>query len=257
MGRVYLAERKIEDVSRVFIYGGCTSRDAVDHYPDYGLEMHSYIARQSLISAFSPISSKLFDYNQIQSTFQKRMIRWDVAGHLPAHLRASAQDIDLIIWDLMIERVGVRPVVTGGYVTNNPQTRKYTSSKRLGESIRFGTEEHIGLWQQALEKFTLLLKETELYDKTIVNATPWALSDRDGARADYPDAGMSAEWFNETIQPYWELIEAAGMTVARVDPKYAVSDPDHKWGPANFHYVPSTYTAQLDLITALRGSPAE
>lgn len=37
---------------RVFIYGGCTSRDAVDHYEDFGLELQSYIARQSLISAY-------------------------------------------------------------------------------------------------------------------------------------------------------------------------------------------------------------
>lgn len=239
-------------MTNVFIYGGCTSRDAVDHYQDYGLELHSYIARQSLISAFHPARPALWDFDTITSTFQKRMLRWDVAGRLPKHIQDNAEDIDLIVWDLMIERVGVRPVRGGGYVTNNPQTRKQATPGRLGNVIKFGTDEHLELWSAALQEFVSVLKATELYDSVIVNGTPWALLDAHGNKADYPDAGFSPEWFNATVQPYWARIEYHGIPVARVSQHDAIADPDHKWGPAYFHYVTTTYKAQLEAITALR-----
>lgn len=44
----------------MFIYGGCTSRDAVDFYPEYGLELLGYVARQSLVSAFRPADHSEF-----------------------------------------------------------------------------------------------------------------------------------------------------------------------------------------------------
>jgi hypothetical protein len=237
---------------KVFIYGGCTSRDAVDHYPEHDLELHSYIARQSLISAFHPARAALFNVDAITSSFQKRMLRWDVTGKLPRHLTQYAEEIDLIVWDLMIERVGVRPVRGGGYVTNNPQTRKYATPGRLGEVIGFGTDEHMELWEAALQQFMSVLKDTGLYDKIVVNGTPWALLDKHGQQAHYPAAGFEPDWFNETVQPYWAMIEYHGIPVARVSQHDAVADPDHQWGPAYFHYIPATYQAQLEAITAIR-----
>lgn len=237
---------------KVFIYGGCTSRDAVDHYLDHNLELHSYIARQSLISAFHPARSALFNFDTIKSSFQKRMLHGDVTGKLPRHLTQYANEIDLIIWDLMIERVGVRPVRGGGYVTNNRQTRQHATPGRLGETIEFGSDDHMELWDNALKQFVALLEDTGLVGKTVVNGTPWALLDKHGNKAHYPGAGYSPDWFNETVQPYWARIEYHGIPVARVPQHDAIADPDHQWGPAYFHYVPATYQAQLEAITATR-----
>lgn len=237
---------------KVFIYGGCTSRDAVEHYPDYDLELHSYIARQSLISAYHPAHPGHWNFDTVKSPFQKRTFRGDVKGSLPQHLKAKGHEIDLIIWDHMIERVGVRPVTTGGYVTNNPTTRqKIKDRSLLGDRIWLGTPHHLQLWSQALDEFVETLKEHGLQDKIIVNGTPWAVRDKHGEPAQYPSAGMEPEWFNDTIAQYWEKIEAHGIPIARVEQDIAVADPDHKWGPAYFHYIPETYKAQLEAITAL------
>lgn len=239
-------------MTNVFIYGGCTSRDAVDHYPAYSLELHSYIARQSLISAFAPVNRKYWNLDNINSSFQKRMIHGDIGGNLPRHIQANAHEIDLIVWDLMIERVGVRPVRdTTGYVTNNPQTRRHATPGRLGNVIRFGTEEHLELWNAALEQLVAVLRNTGLDDKIVVNATPWAILDKHGDKTYYPDAGVEPEWFNETVRAYWARIEYHSIPVARVSEQDAIADPDHKWGPAYFHYVPATYTAQLEAINQL------
>ncbi|MBP2374426.1 hypothetical protein JOF46_002338 [Paeniglutamicibacter psychrophenolicus] len=34
---------------RVFIYGGCTSRDAVEHYPAYSMELAHYVVMMLLL----------------------------------------------------------------------------------------------------------------------------------------------------------------------------------------------------------------
>src|SRR5699024_4980790 len=98
---------------------------------------------------------------------------------LPGHLETKADEIDLIIWDHMIERVGVRPVTTGGYVTNNPTTRQKIKDRTLlGERIWFGNDDHLELWSAALDEFVTTLKSVGLHDKIVVNGTPWATHDK-------------------------------------------------------------------------------
>lgn len=233
---------------RVFILGGCTSRDAVDHYPEFDLELGFYVARQSLISAFRPADPASFDIPDDLPSFQRRMFNWDIRGLLPSKLRAQAPETDVIIWDLMIERVGVAKVESGGMVTRNGVPRSATG--KLVGSYAFGTQAHVRQWLWALDKWVGLLDELGLRDKTVVNATPWASVDKHGD-AFVSDSSMSAEWFNSNVTAYWDAIEQAGIKVARVDPADAIADPDHKWGPAYFHYVPETYRAQLRAITSL------
>ncbi|MDO5533303.1 MAG: DUF6270 domain-containing protein [Propionibacteriaceae bacterium] len=240
-------------MSRVFIYGGCTSRDAVDLYKDFGLELHSYIARQSLISAFRPADPLLFEVAADERPFQRRMLAGDVRGSMPKHVRANAQEIDLVIWDLMIERVGVNKVRSGGMVTRNgTHLAPDAPEDALQGAYVFGTDAHFGQWKWALDRFLSLLEDTDLTERVVVNATPWAVVDKNGERAQSKST-MTPEWFNGHILRYWDAIEERGLRVARVPQSAAVADPDHKWGPAYFHYVEDTYRAQLDLILAHGG----
>lgn len=236
---------------KVFIYGGCTSRDAVDHYEDYGLELHSYIARQSLISAYRPADAKLFDTAGIEGTFQRRMVRGDIASTLPTHLAENAAEIDVMVWDLMIERVGVQKVRSGGMITRNGVPRRAgVQPDALGGSYTFGTDEHLRQWKWALYKLVDSLREVDLRGKVIINATPWATVDQNGERMK-TDSSMTPEWFNEKVLRYWDEAEREGFKVARVRQEDAIADTGHKWGPAYFHYVPETYRAQLRAITEL------
>jgi hypothetical protein len=235
----------------VFIYGGCTSRDAVDLYPDYDLELHSYIARQSLISAYRPAKLRLFAVAENERPFQRRMLRGDIQGSMPKHVREAAGELDLIVWDLMIERVGVRKVRSGGMVTRNGiSLARGVSPDELEGSYKFGTDSHFRQWMWALDRHVELLTELNLKERTVVNATPRAFVDRQGNPAE-SDSTMSPEWFNSGIQRYWDAIADKGIKVARVPQNEAIADPEHKWGPAYFHYVNETYRAQLDAITSL------
>lgn len=236
---------------KVFIYGGCTSRDAVDQYADYGLELHSYIARQSLISAYRPADAKLFDPRSVEGSFQRRMLAGDIVGTLPQKLEEVAAEIDLVVWDLMIERVGVQKVASGGMITRNGTPRaEGVGREAMGGSYVFGTDPHFRQWEWAFAKFTETLDRIKLRDRIVVNATPWALYDKHG---DFTrsDSDMTPEWFNAKVERYWQTIADAGLKVARVPQAGAIADPDHRWGPAYFHYVPGTYRSQLRAITAL------
>lgn len=236
---------------KVFIYGGCTSRDAVDHYQEFGLELQSYIARQSLISAYRPADPALFDTAGIDGTFQRRMVRGDITGTLPEHLATNAQDIDLMVWDLMIERVGVQKISSGGMITRNGVPRRASvPTGAVGGSYTFGTDEHLRQWTWALYKFVDTLRAVDLRGKVVINATPWATVNQKGERME-SESTMTPEWFNEKVLRYWEAAEKEGFKVARVRPEDAIADTEHKWGPAYFHYVPETYRAQLKAITEL------
>lgn len=232
-------------MKRVFIFGGCTSRDAVDFYPEFGLQLGFYVARQSIISAFRPADPKNFSIPSDLPSFQRRMFDWDIKGLLPRKIEEHCHETDLLIWDLMIERVGVAKVATGGMVTRNgvPQS----STGNLKGSYVFGTDAHMRQWTWALERFVALLDSTGLKEKTVINATPWATVDSAGNPAT-SESTMKPEWFNENVRNYWQAAERMGIKIAQVDAKDAIADPNHKWGPAYFHYVPHTYRAQLKKI---------
>lgn len=234
-------------MKRVFIYGGCTSRDAVDYYPQHGLELQAYVARQSLISAFKPAAVNEFNTQFTESNFQRRMYEGDIQGNLAATLRKNAPKIDVLVWDLMIERNGVARVRSGGLVTRNGVPKK-EGMEAIGGAYAFASDGHFRLWTWALDRWVALLDQMKLKEKTILNATPWALIDNKGQLVK-SQGGMTAEFFNNNIERYWDAAEEQGIKVVRLPQDVAVADTEHKWGKAFFHYVPETYEAQLDALT--------
>lgn len=237
---------------RVFIHGGCTSRDAVTFYPDYGFELAGYVARQSLISAYSPSDPTKFNFSKIPSSFQRRMFSGDVAGNLQESIAKSGAE--MLVWDLMIERVGVAEAPAGGYVTRNMNFRKIGAGPTLTGMVDFGSDEHFRLWTQACEKHAAWLDEVGMLGNTIINATPWAYVDEDG-RTPGSGTGLSAEFFNSHIERYHDFTGNLGIKIINIPQEKAIASSTHQWGPAPFHYVESTYRAALEQMSALVSAP--
>lgn len=120
----------------------------------------------------------------------------------------------------------------------------------IGGSYTFGTDPHFMQWSWALKKFVGTLNRLRLRDQVVVNATPWAVYDKHGDLM-RSDSAMTPEWFNGHVERYYRAIEQEGIKVARVPQAAAIADPNHKWGPAYFHYAPGTYHSQLEAITEL------
>lgn len=235
-------------MARVFIYGGCVSRDAVRYYPSYGMELIDYVSRQSLPSVFAPAKLRDLRIPSSFSGFQRRMIKGDIQSSLPSLLAAQAPEIDLLVWDLNIERVGFSQLSTGGIFTRNG-AQIDSESSAVADTFPFGTDRHFELWKIALESFVNLLRDNGLLDRTLINATPWA------THAAVP--ASASRWnpvdFNASVLRYWEQAAEAGIQVVRIPSKEVVADPSHKWGPAYFHYRPQTYKTQVKLIAQTAG----
>lgn len=236
---------------RVFIYGSCVTRDGVDQWDDYGLELATYVARQSLISAVSPATPQYFNTSQIASPFQKRMADGDIRGDVIAKLTADANSYDLILWDITDERLGVYGVPSGGYVSRVVDYSKgiYGGQERLRGPIRLGTPEHRALWMRSLEQFANRLEKAQIADRLILNALPWAMTDEAGRPGGSSTADPEA--FNAVLDDYSAAAQAYGIRVARTDPRRVVQAHEHQWGPAPFHYTPDTYRASLEAIAAV------
>ena len=106
------------------------------------------------------------------------------------------------------------------------------------------------MWEGNLDRLVRLLKHHDLLEKTVINATPWATFDKHGQPAT-SSSEMTPDMFNPVAEELWDLAETRGIKVARLSRDMAIADPDHKWGPAYFHYIPETYKAQIETITSM------
>lgn len=241
IGRINIMSTK-----KIFIYGSCVTRDGVEWWDDYDYELSGYLARQSLISATHPLSTRWFDFSAIRSPFQKRMVRHDVAGTALQEVAQSLENGKYVIWDLCDERRGVIPVDKKGYIS--PYVLDYGARYKVGRKlhpIRVDSEEFKTLWEQSLDIFMQAISETEQLNHVILNATPWALRDEAGNPLDDYDSICQ---FNEIQQSMTERIASFGIKAIKPESD-VIALSDHKWGKAPFHYVENTYREFLKTLS--------
>lgn len=235
--------------SRTFIYGSCVTRDSVEYWEDYGLELVGYNARQSLISAYSEVNAERFDISGVRPGFTRRMVRGDVEGSLPARVRETATSWDHIIWDITDERNGVLQVPGGGYVTRLQAYRSAcTGPEELGPRILFGEDAHFKLWCDAADRFLATLEAVGKRTALVVNAVPWADHYENGDPTSQLDR-PSSKRFNSKAERYYEYLARSGVSIARPDSSKVIASTTHQWGPEPYHFTESTYRACLDSIT--------
>lgn len=234
-------------MTKIFIYGSCVTRDGVEWWPDYGFELDGYVARQSLISSQSAATQAeaTFDFESVESDFQKRMAIDDLEGNLMSVI--TRHNPEVIVWDLCDERNGVHQFKSGRFYTRNIL---YKDSRPRGETIAFGSDQHFQLWTKALDSFMNQLGNRRL----IVNGTPWAIKNDKGDPVNSDDT--KATVFNRNAERYFDAIADRGIPIIRVDQDKAIALSSHKWGEAPFHYVDDTYHEFLRQLQALLDSAA-
>ena len=105
----------------LLIVGGCVSRDTVDPLLGESLELKRYVARQSFISAGTD-ATKLVPKVDLRSQFQRRMLEADLAGSLFRDVEENS-DVDLVLWDLNVERLGAWQFDVDAFVTDSGEFR--------------------------------------------------------------------------------------------------------------------------------------
>ena len=169
----------------IFIYGSCVSRDTQPFLgPDWRIS--EYIARQSFISAANgPVQP--WGKSVLTSAFQNRSMAGDFAGDFLSRFFQHVLEVDILVMDLVDERLGVYRTSHGGYVT---LSWEFESSGLASQSpdelvhIDFGSDEHFALWSAAAESLLEAIRATPIVP--IVLAPAWAAkADNGGGGFDY------------------------------------------------------------------------
>jgi hypothetical protein len=240
---------------RTFIYGSCVSRDTFSFLDPSRYTLVNYVARQSLVSAFSTPGPPLVDPAKLNSAFQRRMLEQDAASALPNLLQDAAAETDILLWDIFDERLGYFPGQEAAASTNSVEIQRLAQQEAsaAAPAVAFGTRRHFKRFAEALEQFAELLSSTGLLQRTLLIAPPWATCTDTGAVTP-TSFGLDAHSANEKVQTYIDLIAStASIPVLRTDPAVTVASSSHRWGAAPFHYVDEVYTRLVDQIEATLG----
>lgn len=228
---------------KLAIYGSCVSRDAVETLPAESYDLTRYVARSSLLSAGTDARAMTRRFPKPSSEFQARQLEWDASGRLEELLGEAIKDADLLLWDLTDERHGVLRFPDGTYLTRTVDIMSSSQLKAIcdeGQLIRFGADEHFVTWSYAADRFVDWLRRRDILDRTLVLAVPWAVRLTDGSPTP-SSMGTGATEANAAYARYYGHLRDLGLAVRTLSSDSVLGDPQHRWGPAPFHYAAPVY----------------
>ncbi|KAB1947899.1 DUF6270 domain-containing protein [Brevibacterium linens] len=161
---------------KVAIFGSCVSRDSAEFMPE--AEVVVYVARHSVSSLESPHGADEIDLSELSSTFQSRMVTSDLNGSGFERIATEANDLDVVLLDLVDERRGFWQFTDGTSMTNSIEIEfcgaARAASRGGARLVEFGTDEHFFTWKSGYIKLIDGLKGAGLWEKTILLDIEWA-----------------------------------------------------------------------------------
>ncbi|WP_166969658.1 DUF6270 domain-containing protein [Brevibacterium atlanticum] len=161
---------------KIAIFGSCVSRDTAEFMPE--AEVVAYVARHSVTSLESPHGTAGIDLSDLNSAFQKRMVTSDLKGSGIARILKNAEDLDVVLLDLVDERRGFWKFRDDSTMTNSIEVESCGAARvarREGARlIEFGTDEHFSRWKSGFTMLIEELKAAQLWEKTILLDIEWA-----------------------------------------------------------------------------------
>ncbi|MGI5190024.1 DUF6270 domain-containing protein [Promicromonospora sp. CA-289599] len=241
--------------TRVFIYGSCVSRDTFEHLDPEQFELVAYVARQSALSAYTrPV--ELMAPPTLESQFQQRMISGDFASSLRPQIASAAAGTDLVLVDLVDERLGAYLLPDGSVITRSLELIQSGAEQYLPQGaqyLAFGTQQHFEYWQTAISYIGERLRHYMPQADVVLLDIPWAEWSETGEKP--PDSfGVSAQDANPVFQSYAQFAaQSLARQVISLDPSEVVSSPTHPWGDAPFHYAENVYLNIVQRLTGTEG----
>lgn len=233
--------------NRIFMYGGCVSRDTYDFLDRAEHQLLHYVSRQSVISAFSDLDTGLLAELDMRP-FQRRNAEGDFRGDLIDRIEPFSDLIDTFVWDILIDRNGVIRTTDGRYVTYSYDLQSagvFDRMREIGmfqERIHFGTDEHFFLWTASVDRFLSYLDSKGIADKLLLIIAPWANVMDNGGTPTHWAQGPTPDQANSLYPRYYDyLTNTKGVRSVTIPEEAVMTRHDHKWGPAPYHYVDAAY----------------
>lgn len=173
---------------KIAIFGSCVSRDTCEFIPDSSVVV--YVARQSVTALHHPHRQSDLDLSVLSSEFQKRMVASDLAGSGAQLIADRAEELDLVLIDLVDERRGYWLFPDGTTVTNSVEAEacgiRNLASRSGAHLVEFGTDEHYSHWIRGVNSLFATLEAAGLLDRTVFLDIEWAGA-LEGAKHPHPD----------------------------------------------------------------------
>lgn len=228
----------------VVIYGSCVTRDMWEAAAPEGAKLLNYIARQSWCSVGSPVHDAHFTEKTLSSQFQNRQFTADVSGNALDQIRAAfaRKRMPALLIDLTDERHGILEGPDGQIMTYNDDAARqnlYQNLPPTWERRSFGSALYGMAWFRAAVSLKQELKDIGAWNRTAIIANRWALTDTQGAPLHATPEQIGT--MNDRYEEIYTFLESEGWNLLRPDNEAPLADPDHRWGPAPFHYEQSYY----------------
>lgn len=160
----------------IAIFGSCVSRDTAEFIPD--AKVVAYVARHSVTSLEHPHGAQGVDLSDVSSAFQKRMATDDLKGNGVARIVKHADELDLVLIDLVDERRGFWLFPDGTTMTNSLEIETCGAARdarRAGaRRVEFGTDQHFKAWKSGFAKLIEGLTAADLWNRTVLLDIEWA-----------------------------------------------------------------------------------
>ncbi len=235
----------------IAIFGSCVSRDAVGLDPERVVPAH-YTARQSWVSAASP-AAWAPPIDRLTSPFQRRMLRDDFRSSLFSQIAEHAPSADLVLFDIVDERLGVIEYFPRRFVTLSAELSSsgYLTGDRLlrRRRLHLGDEAHLQKFGEAAEQVKHALLAAEAWHKTLLIRAPYAARSAEGDPL-VGDYGDSPSTWDQRYSGYYELLEGLGFPMIAPPEELLFSTRTHRWGPHPIHYQESASRALVDRMVA-------
>lgn len=215
----------------ILIIGSCVSRDAFDKN-EFDI---TYFARSSLISAMSEIQVCKSRYpTNIHSEFQNKTVINDLSKELLKSLNSiSPKEFDIILIDFIDERFDIFRSIDGSLSTISSELKASNFYFGDGDTIISGSEYWFKLWCEAWDRFIDFFSTSK--DIITINNVNWA--------ADNKTALNVIDNKNKLLLKIYDYIKKD------INPEQFIfdqnfnftSNPEHKWGPAPYHYSDDVY----------------
>jgi len=161
---------------KIAIFGSCVSRDTCEFIPNSHVIV--YVARQSVTALERPHRKREVDLSVLSSEFQKRMVASDLAGSGAKRIVEKAEELDLVLVDLVDERRGYWLFPDGTTVTNSIEAEvcgiRELATRTGARLVEFGTDEHYIQWVRGVNSLFAALETAGLTDRTVFLDIEWA-----------------------------------------------------------------------------------
>lgn len=220
---------------KISIHGSCVTRDLAEFH-DY--EVLHYQARSSLCTkSGEPIDYDSEKLTNIQSKFQRSMVEWDLNKK-----SFFSRNADCIIIDLIDERLDVFSNGKAHATRSQAFFHSGVSSTMRGEFSRLkrGSEDYFDLFRFGVKQFS-----SSLDRPVVLHNARWASTYRQNGQVYEFEDNEKINFENELLDDLTIILTEEIAVEGIIDsPMNSIADSKHKWGLANFHYIPEYY---LDL----------